>query len=551
MDYRYGHKEQDDFPLAAWIWGHRMRIGQHWMEYLLEFLNVLAGFDYEFGQGVTLNAQQTPEKLAYHKFSRLGLRRFVFYDEKEKSRHAQDEKALIYLKEQLGAQHLETPTDSEETLGLVRDLLQAFSAIEEQRSWYAKSLFPAHNNLLFWEGLRRRVDSRPNAHEPGELDVGISLQARNFFARGGELYYLILSAATEDKPEMRVRISKQFRELLYGHNRSVGKLAELVDNTWLQLAAQGRDEEVALEEGKLGWLPDSKCALYSIIADDIERFLDAQVDPLETMDLLAHLVAFHLTLYIYHRANPNISTDNHALGNCRDVLPHPLLIDVLSDYGNGAALRQVSAILFQEQEQWIVRKAESFIEDFVKDRQNNHENLQSDAAFYFSIKRLSTGSREPFEQRAYSLDEQYSQGGLSDEEYAYAYSQALTELLMQDFNKNFRGVHRKLGKSVGFIAPKKGQNARFVLEDNLLKALTLANVETEMIYDEYLALLYQRYGLVVGAQEARKSGLFDRHRINADYYDRNRLVLLNKLQNAGLAREYSDATAMIQVNSET
>jgi len=49
---RYGHIDREGYPLAAWIWGHRLRLGQHWMEYLLEFLNVLAGFDYELGQGV-------------------------------------------------------------------------------------------------------------------------------------------------------------------------------------------------------------------------------------------------------------------------------------------------------------------------------------------------------------------------------------------------------------------------------------------------------------------------------------------------------------------
>jgi hypothetical protein len=57
--------------------------------------------------------------------------------------------------------------------------------------------------------------------------------------------------------------------------------------------------------------------------------------------------------------------------------------------------------------------------------------------------------------------------------------------------------------------------------------------------------LYQRYGFVIGPGEAHISGLFDRQRINAEYYDRNRAALLEKMNHAGLVIEYSDATALV------
>ena len=117
---------------------------------------------------------------------------------------------------------------------------------------------------------------------------------------------------------------------------------------------------------------------------------------------------------------------------------------------------------------------------------------------------------------------------------------------MRDLRKNFVGVHRKLAKAVGFVAPRKGPGARFVLGDNLLKALTLANLPpgAGMTYDEFLARLYERYGLVVGPDEAQHSGLFARQCINAEYYSRNKDALLEKMKHAGLAVEYSDATAV-------
>jgi len=209
---RYGHVEREGYPLAAWIWGHRLRIGQHWMEYLLEFLNVLAGFGYELGQGVDGAPRQE-----YIRFTRLGLRRFVFYDEREKTRHPFDDKARDDLLVALQQQVVTANGDGQAGLDLARSLLRAFSAIEEQRSWFAKSLFPAHHNFLFWEALRKGATKYKEHREAEDtprqmLDADIAFDARNFFARGGELYYLILSAGTASDPDRRWRIAARLRE---------------------------------------------------------------------------------------------------------------------------------------------------------------------------------------------------------------------------------------------------------------------------------------------------------------------------------------------------
>ncbi|MCX7680924.1 MAG: hypothetical protein N2508_02975 [Anaerolineae bacterium] len=63
--------------------------------------------------------------------------------------------------------------------------------------------------------------------------------------------------------------------------------------------------------------------------------------------------------------------------------------------------------------------------------------------------------------------------------------------------------------------------------------------------DELLQRLYVRYGLVIGAREARESGLLERQRVNGEYFERNRAALLEKMKLAGLATEYSDATAVV------
>lgn len=66
-----------------------------------------------------------------------------------------------------------------------------------------------------------------------------------------------------------------------------------------------------------------------------------------------------------------------------------------------------------------------------------------------------------------------------------------------------------------------------------------------MTYDEFLHRLYERYGLVVGVREAREAGLLERQRVNGEHSERNRAALLEKMKHAGLATEYSDATAVV------
>lgn len=161
VDY-YGHKVRGDgYPLASQIWGHRLRGGQHWMEYLLEFLNVLAGFDYRLGQGLDDQRGTANYLDEYSRFTRLGLRRFVFYDEREKTTHPYDDRAIKALLSALKTRVSGTGFDShEEELTLVRSLFRSFSAVEEERAWFAKSLFPCIGYLAHPFLKRKRSEEK-------------------------------------------------------------------------------------------------------------------------------------------------------------------------------------------------------------------------------------------------------------------------------------------------------------------------------------------------------------------------------------------------------
>ena len=230
----YGHQEDDHYPLAARVWGHRLREGQHWMEYLLEFLNVLAGFDYSLGKGLDRDKGKEDYLDGYIRLPRMGLRRFVFYDEREKTRDDFDNRALELLLDELKGV-IGNGNDQEKAIACVRDLFRSLTAVEESRSWFAKSLLPINHHLLFWEGEKDIPRQRPSLamNLPMQIyDAHISLTGRNFFARGGEVYYLILSAGTEGVPLYRKVIVQKLEALLKENYQDLGRIAKAIDQAW-------------------------------------------------------------------------------------------------------------------------------------------------------------------------------------------------------------------------------------------------------------------------------------------------------------------------------
>lgn len=557
MTAPYGNFNDEGYPLAVWLWGHRLREGQHWMEYLLEFLNVLVGFEFELGQGIG-NATQ----LTYRRLTRLGLRRFVFYDEREKTRHPKDDRARQLLLQALKSRSI-TPVgiNSDDPLVLARHLLRSYSAIEDKRSWYAKSLFPVHENLLFWEALRKGATKRESRESVDstsahDLDVGVTFGERNFFARGGEIYYLILSAGTKSDGERRNRIISRLQYLLRQRNQEIGEVAEIIDRAWRELKDRAEGERGAddHDEAKLGWIPAPDCELYQIISQDVDNLLRADLDPLESLELLAHLMCFHIVQYIYHRAVVDPYGTDCATGKCLDQHHPLLLVDCLDGHGSGI-IRQLSAALYREHEQLQIQAARNYVCHQIQSwaasfgsRTNFAQELENTASAYFNIGGLEKATRQQYHVAVAHLVDQLQTREIDRTKFIDAYTDALTELLMNGFNRHFIGVHRKLGRYIGLIAPRTGRNPRYVLGDTLLKALVLANVpdRSEIAYDDLLVRLYHRYGIVVGQNEAQLSGLYNRKSVNAGYYDDNRLALLGKMKSAGLLYEYSDATAMVR-----
>jgi hypothetical protein len=523
---------------------------------MLEFLSVLSGFEYRLGQGLPEREGQDGYHIKYSIPKRLGLRRFIFYDERDKSRDTRDARAVSELRTQLLdlMPALNGHTD-EDFLDQVRSLLRSFSAIEEERSWYAKALFPVHQEFLLWEASRK--GSTLNTYnlsaqdlELIQLDHGMEFRTRNFFARGGELYYLILSAGTEHDLARRERIGLRLKSLLTGNNKALGRMALAIDDTWRSLSG---DPEGNIT-GDLGWILDPDCALYQQIAEDLDTFLDNDdLDSLERLELLAHLIGFHIVSYIYHRAHPASDPEGHTSGSCLEACRPVLLVDLLGNQ-DGGIIRDQSASAFRQQDDWQLRQARDIVEQKVRewaaqqpDNQRLLGHLEDETKQFFSVG--GTRAKGNYTSAIQEVQVRYGQSCDDREALIRDYSAAIYESLSPEFRKNFLGVHRKIGRAIGLVAPRKGPQVRFVLGDTLLKTLVMAILPRDappVAFGALLEKLYTRYGIIVGPGEAREAGLIERLRVNEEYFTRNRDALLIRMQRAGLLTQYSDATALVR-----
>lgn len=560
MSIYYGQfNDNERHAIAARIWGHRLRAGQHWMEYMLEFLSVLSGFEYELGQGLPERGGEQNYRLEYRIPKRLGLRRFVFYDGREKTPDARDQRAVDEVRRQLrarlpdaGAPGRDTARAQEDLLSQLRSLLRSFSAIEDKRSWYAKSLFPVHEEFLLWEALRKGSTLKHYVGDvsqmpPAELDQGVEFFARNFFARGGELYYLMLSAGTEGDAARRGRIAGRLRALLRERNQTLGELASIVNGAWDTLVDDG-DQATA---GRLGWIPDPGCPLYAHIAEDLDVFLDNSLDSLECLELLAHLISFHIVCYIYHRAHPASDPEGHRSGSCLEACRPHLLIDLLGD--ESSAIRERSATLLRRYDSWQADRARELVAEQMHAWAAEQpadtdlaEYLGEIAARYFRVG--GTRMKGNYTAALNEVRARYQTQPLDRTALIRDLSAGVFEALRSDFRDNFQAVHGRLGRAIGLIAPRKGPSPRFVLGDTLLKTLVMANLRPgeTLTFGALLERLFGRYGIVVGPGEARDAGLVERLRINEEFYTYNREALLARMTRAGLVTQYSDATSLVK-----
>lgn len=529
--------------LSEQIWGHRFTDGQRGVEYVLEFLNVIAGTNYKL------------DATHYYRKKMELFRQFVFEGEKHGAvkkgepsyLEFSDEEKEKLIKE-LGVQKNDLEDLQLFFKNLRVELLRAEGKAMD-RSWYAQMLFPLNDALLFFElRSRKKGEDKVNAFE------------RNFFARGGELYYLMLSYGTAHDSTLRSSIETQLKRLMSG-NQNIGRIVDSICKSLNEEASfdynqplsksvllQKKQELLEKYEGAANseypTLPDKNKPIYRVMAEDLNALMKINVDIYEFMGMFTSLVNFHIYSYMMTQASDYIGEEYRLFIDCMDgANPH---IKRLAQHTFKDNERIVKECFDRHTDKHLATllptyKAEKMIENWKEAANNNSAQLTIE-----KYKQFFTDLNYSKFQEKIKLE--LIDTLVDDNKQAYKLLvQKIKEISRKDMSKQY-SILNILSRDGGFMTSGRGVQARYTLSDNLLSAFVfvLLDEAPQMSFQKFKQKLYERYHIVIAEDEATQSGIYAAERINLRCFIDNGTQLRSKLAKNGLLEEYSDATALIK-----
>ncbi|KGX91862.1 hypothetical protein [Pontibacillus marinus] len=506
--------ERFSSQLSAQIWGHRFMDGQKGPEYVLEFLNVLYGTEYKF------------DACQYQRNKSLGLRRFIFEGDKEGAKGK-----VVSLPEE-DKETLYQMASSKEQVDVIREFFKNLEVPlhdgrgkTANRSWYAKTLYPLHESLLFFEV---RTKSGDIAYE------------RNFFARGGELYFLMLAYGTADDLALREKIENRLQQLLQ-KNRAIENIVNKITES-LDKGSQPKNNEyfplteVEGENKEYPYLPVTDDPMYHEFAKEFYQLISLNIDIYEMFELMTSLITFQLSRYMLNRAKDQEDAKVTYFFDCLDGQLNPI--------------KRLSARSFSDNELLIKNKFESYFmeifnekipsEEYVQENLQNWKDNPEEFMDYLGLKKLSTARKNKVIK---VLNTCQNHTDISTNLF-----NVVKDIVSDQLKKHQLNIVRGLTRDGGFGGYRVGSKYRYFMTDSFLQVLVYSIVKpkSSMEYHDFLKTLYEKFGFIIGEVEARKDGIYETSRINISYFQRNEYALREKLRHNGLLVEYSDATAMIK-----
>ena len=468
---------------AIRLFGNRMFRDQTSMEFLVEFLLLVVSrktiesetIDTTFPSIAFLRNWDNSE-LKYSPKARLNLKLFSFLSAcRIDSRHLTHRKHHEELLQSLSNRiQMTDPGKKEDVIRTLEHLFLGFQGAGGGRTWCAQSFLPISQGFLagetIWnESAARRKPPSDWSNVLDSLSTFMTMNKHRFLARGGEVLYLQICNAL-GQPEKKIRewvrdkglefstdeqnpewLHSQLEhelEMLMTHcPDGVTEIAEFIDG--------GLDPETPEKTDgttnnprlvKAGWCPTESWQEGYLFAVDLLRLCQASLGVVERLYLLETESSLHVlrSLAMQSARYVDSNYENAWPGYC---------LAVSNPEEGRPALKRIS--------RYTVRAIEKQI---------------------FKAIRQSPGNLPQ--------DKQALEKSLKDADKRYG-------------AKLFVG----LAKRIGFIVPRRGAGARFVLTEQLLRLLVLTTVSpgSRMTFDTFKRLVALKYGLVFDADGFREA----------------------------------------------
>ncbi len=481
------------------IWGHRLYNDQTpW----LVFLEFLAVFQSRNAEGKALNEIRRDgvhESFTYHIPRLIPLRQLIFNNPHirhvEEIQQFDSERWRAWLKAFFtddDFSYLQERFGSFARLARVVEFFQT-TAIEphRQRRWSSRFLFPYGPNCLYAD-LPANINGSPD---------------RRFFARSGELLYLMLN-----RSDKGVEIAEKISEKLLRQ-----------DETWNRviraLLPNGYRVDSNTVSSNIGYLPFAERPEYGELAETWVRLLKLDLAGEVLLDPLMRLSALHMLLYMLRRANEEV-------GDSREPR---FVLDIASP--RRTALLELSKENFRANRMLSARAVRAHVES-AKEDERWHSALKArvpaDAVREYLMERYE-----------WQPDENLPSG---DPEVIF---EALREYAEKRHQQHVAKVHMEWTRQIGLAVSRRSVGTWYSPDDSLLKALVMCTVdEGREEYRRFLAKLYDRFRLVIGASEAERA--FGSLPTDQNAFMQNTQRLEQRLRTLGLLRRLSDDCAYVE-----
>jgi hypothetical protein len=498
-----GHEDRSgpDMWIDEAIWGHRLHDEQSPWLTLLEFLCVLHA---ENGQGRALSETST-NGLSYKPQTQLRLRNLLFNNPHMATvlaTNASDEAMwkswLERMQENAGGlerpdfSYLRERFETFPDFASVVSFLQS-SAIEggSNKRWSSKFVFPFGTSALY--------------EDVSVSSAGGVSTDRRFFARTGEVLYLMLCRSARAS-DLRTRLVSRV-------------LQNEAPYDGLIRAVQG-EVQLARQERAGSYLPCSTHPSFDRLAEDWIAILDLRIPAYDAIPHIVTMTGLHLLRYQLQRSTEVLGIPDPITLVCEIVSP------------KRSVVRDLSADSFQSNNALPQQAIDRFIRQIV-DTPEWKAALASD---------------EPDQNAAEVLSKKFDWPDLDEPDDARGTPGELLEMLVSKavvrHRQHVGKIHSTWARLIGLSSRRASRRVRYAPTDRLLKSLVACCVDRRIEFKDFLVLLYDRYGLIIGDQQARsfvEAGAADQE----DFSD-NAKRLEERLASLGLLKRLSDSCAYVE-----
>lgn len=463
---------------AFQLFGQRLFIDQTVSEFLIEFL-LVAFSPKKIGTNpivdnvfpdIELIKKWDTEILSYAPKARLNLKLFSFLGASSlERRHIAHRTHYKFIVSELHNRITSIDgIDKSEVIKTINDLLLGFLYVGQGRTFSAQSFLPITKSFLAGESIWKLSQARNKPLNWQDLFEGTDYFVRNkhaFLARGGEVIYLQICNALRKEPD---EIKKWDKEFGFGFNGEELNPTELHKD---------------LSNLLLGFINHCPQTL-----DELAEFIDTKID-VDTNLKTDYIGDNELKFFKTEFCNSESWQEGYlfAVELCRILKSNLGIIDKVQVLETAFAFQVIRTLLWSSARTNSSNKNNFPGYFMVVSAPNDNQSI---------MKRLSQQSVKEVEKTIYQA--------LRNEEVIVLPTDSIqkSKELKRSDQKHGGKLFLKISKQIGLIVPPKGQGARFVINDQILRYLVLSLIPSgeRLTYSSFLGLIERRYGIIINAK---------------------------------------------------